>query len=71
MQKIEGINKPDCKLPEILTVSHLIGKTVTSLREAGREKEMREFINEIRKKDFPMDYYSVFTLASRFVSFRE
>lgn len=63
--------KPGCRLPDIPTASHLIGKTVTALREAGRNKEMRDFINEIRKKDLSLDYYSVFTIASSYVHFSE
>jgi len=63
--------KPYCALPDVLTVSHLIGKTVTALRDAGKDREMREFINEIRRKDLSIDYYSVMNIASHYVSFNE
>jgi len=65
------LDKPGCLLPDILTASHLIGKTVTALREAGCDKEMRDFINEIRRKDISLDYYSVLTIASYYVNFNE
>lgn len=71
MISTNSTGKPNCKLPEVMTVSHLIGRTVTALREAGSEREMREFLNEIRKKELSLDYYSVITIASRFVSFHE
>ncbi len=63
--------KPGCRLPDILTASHLIGNTVTALRDAGRDDSMKEFINEIRRKDNSLDYFSVMTIASRYVSFHE
>jgi hypothetical protein len=71
MMQSNSVSKPTCRLPDVLTVSHLIGKTVTALRDAGREQEMRDFINDIRRKDLQMDYFSVMSIASRYVTFHE
>lgn len=71
MMQSNSVSKPNCRLPDVLTVSHLIGKTVTALREAGKDRDMRDFINDIRRKDLQMDYYSVMAIASRYVTFNE
>jgi len=63
------MDKPTCKLPTPDTVSFLIGNTVETLRNAGMQKEMRNFINQIRRKDIDLDYYSVFDIAKDYVTF--
>ncbi|GEM_PF-3504299 len=63
------MEKPTCKLPTPDSVSFLIGDTVKTLRNAGMQKEMRNFINQIRRKDIDLDYYSVFDIAKDYVTF--
>jgi hypothetical protein len=63
------MEKPTCKLPTPDTVSFLIGNTVETLRNAGMKEEMRNFINQIRRKDIDLDYYSVFDIAKDYVTF--
>ena len=65
------MKKPKCKLPDICTASHLIGKTVLALRYSGMENEMREFINMIKKKDINIDFATIYELASNYVEFYE
>jgi hypothetical protein len=63
------MDKPKCKLPTPNTVSFLIGNTVTTLQKAGQKEEMRKFINAIKRKDVELDYFSVFEIAEKYVSF--
>ena len=61
--------KPKCKLPTFCASSHLIGKTVITLREAGMEKEKLEFVQSIKDVNSSLDYFSTFEIASKYVEF--
>jgi len=65
------MDKPDCKLPDVMIASHLIGLTVNALRKAGQNKSKEAFISEIREDLVHMDYSTILEKASTYVQFHD
>ena len=65
----DAVVRPKCKLPDTCTISHLIGKTVTVLREADMHDEMQSFIDYIKQENGALDYSAVLKRAEKYVDF--
>lgn len=65
------MKKPRCKLPDIPQASHLIGLTISTLKEAGNAEKVKEFVNEIKDRDLNFDIDEVLKIAGRYVDFHD
>jgi len=63
------MDKPNCKLPNNVIASHLIGLTLNALKEAGQDENKDAFISEIRDCNEIMDYSTILEKASKYVNF--
>ncbi len=63
------MKKPQCKLPDIPQASHLIGLTISALKESGKMDQVKEFVNEIKDKDLNFNTDEVVKIASKYVEF--
>ena len=61
--------KPKCKLPVFCASSHIIGKTVNTLRNAGLNEKQIEFVQIIKNNSADIDYFRAIEIASKFVDF--
>ncbi len=64
------MKKPACKLPEMAVSSHLIGLTISSLKNAGQTHEMNEFVSTILVNQMDLEYDDILQIAKKYVSFK-
>ncbi|HNR89682.1 MAG TPA: hypothetical protein PKM65_15195 [Spirochaetota bacterium] len=62
-------SKPRCKLPELCTSSYLIGNTVFALRDAGRERDVAEFLSRLKPYEDEINFSIVLEVAVDYVEF--
>jgi len=63
------MTKPKCKMPDVPVASHLIGLTISSLKKAGKDEEMRKFIDEVIGKNSNFSQEEVLDIAGKYVEF--
>jgi len=68
---MNNLEKPRCKLPDICVTSHLIGKIVVTLNDAGMDSEKVNFINEVKREDINIDYQKIIEIGKSYVEFYE
>jgi hypothetical protein len=66
---IKTMEKPLCKLPEILQSSYLIGLVITRLKEEDMIRQIHDFVGEVRARNSNFTYEDIVLIAEKYVEF--
>ena len=63
------MKKPRCRIPDIVHPSHLIGLTVSRLKDENMMDEIYSFMDEVKSLDFNFTLEDIIAIAEKYMDF--